>query len=64
MKWAVIALLAVLAGACIFALGLLGYFAWGDQTDWYLPLNLASALFVGLYALHEMIVREREWEKI
>lgn len=63
MKWVVIALLAVLAGACIFGLGLIGYFAWGEQTSWYMPLNIAAAVFVGLYALYEMIVREREWER-
>jgi hypothetical protein len=58
VKYLALALVSLIVGAMVFGLGLIGYFAWGDKTDWYMPANIA----VALYSLYENVKGEREWK--
>ena len=56
-------LISAVVAALVFGLGLIGYAAWGHETEWYLPLNVAAAVAVFLYALYENLKGERDWKR-
>ena len=62
VKYAAYVLVSALISAMVFGLGLVGYFTWGEDTSWYMPMNVAAAVAVFLYSLYENVKGEREWK--
>lgn len=63
MKWIAIVLVSALMGGMVFGLGLIGYFVYGQDTGWYLPLNIAAGVLAFIYALYENVGGERKWQR-